>query len=519
MLFRLMIALILALSLSNAFPAEVIDEDANARIRNESLRRSEVGKTLEYLSDVYGPRLIGTPRYLDMVEWATVQLLEWGIENVWTERYGDNLRGWEVESFSATMTSPSFAQLNAQPVCCSDGTGGVVTDVPLLLDFYNVEALRASSGKLRGRILVAPEISEEGQNESGAWSDERLQRAANRKNPVTPDGLDGPGSDVSFVERLQQRDENGDQRDLELANILLEEGVAAVIRSSSAPAGLVNNRFDSGLVDFRRIGDPKPVPFFVIPRDQHGRLLTLIAHGGEPQLSLNLAVRYYDDPELHVNLMAEIPGSDPELRDEIVFLGAHLDSVETATGAADNGVGAATSMEVLRILKFLDLKPRRTIRVGLWGGEEQGLLGSLAYVEKHIGDIREGVFTDDQRKISAYFNHDNNGHDIRGIYLVGHEKIRPTFQAFLDPFADFGADTVTIENAGGTDILVFDAAKIPSFEWIHDPQYYFSHQLHTNLDVTSLVNIESVRRNATIIASVVYHTAMRDEMLPREQIR
>ena len=519
MLFRLLIALILALSLSNAFPAEVIDEGAIARIRDESLRHSEVGETLGYLSDVYGPRLTGTPRYLDMVEWAATQLREWGIENVWTERYGDGLRGWEVENFSATMISPSFAQLNAQPVCCSGGTKGVVTGVPLLLDFYDIEALRASSGKLRGRILLLPDVSEEGQSVSGAWSDERLQQAAKRKNPVTPDGLDGPGSDVSFVERLRQRDDNEDQRDLDLANLLLQEGVAAVIRSSSAPAGLVNNRFDSGLVEFRRIGDPMPVPFFVIPRDQHSRLLALIAHGGEPQLSLNVTVRYYEDPELHVNLMAEIPGSDPELRDEIVFLGAHLDSVETATGAADNGVGVATSMEVLRIFKSLDLRPRRTIRVGLWGGEEQGLLGSSAYVKSHFGDIREGVFTDDQRRISAYFNHDNNGHDIRGIFLVGHEKIRPTFQAFLDPFVDFGADTVTIENAGGTDILVFDAAQIPSFEWIHDPQYYFSHQLHTNLDVTSLVNIESVQRNAAIIASVVYHTAIRDEMLPREQIR
>ena len=155
MLFRLLIALVLALSLSNAFSAEVIDEVAIARIKAESLRHSEVGKTLGYLSDVYGPRLTGTPRYLEMVGWAAAQLREWGIENVWTERYGDGLRGWEVENFSATMTSPSFVQLNAQPVCCSGGTGGVVTGVPLPLDFYDIEALQASSGKLRGRECVA----------------------------------------------------------------------------------------------------------------------------------------------------------------------------------------------------------------------------------------------------------------------------------------------------------------------------------------------------------------------------
>ena len=514
-----MFVTLLAMKFAIAHGAEFVDEDVVARIKEEIMQRSNVGNTLACLSDVYGPRLTGTPRYLDIVEWAAGQLRDWGIENVWTERYGDDLRGWEIENYSATMTSPSFAQLNAQPVCCSASTDGVVTGSPLLLDIYDIEALRASSGKLRGRILLLPQVSEESHGVSGAWPDDRLEQAASRTNPVTPDSLDGPGSDISFVERLRQRDENDDQSDQELANILLQEGVAAVIRSSSAPAGIVNNRFDSGPVEFRRIGDPKPVPFFVIPRDQHSRLLALIDHGVAPQLSLNLAVRYYEDPALHVNLVAEIPGSDAELKDEIVFLGAHLDSVETGTGAADNGVGAATSMEVLRIIKAVDLMPRRTIRVGLWGGEEQGLLGSSAYVKKHIGDILEGIFSDQQRKISAYFNHDNNGHDICGIYLVGHEKIRRTFQAFLDPFADFGADTVTIENAGGTDILIFDAAQIPSFEWIHDPQYYFSHQLDTNLDVTSLVNIESVQQNAAIIASVVYHTAMRNEMLPREQIR
>lgn len=167
------------------------------------------------------------------------------------------------------------------------------------------------------------------------------------------------------------------------ATTVVSEGMVKVIEPVTTvrfdtPAGIVNNRFDSGPVEFRRIGDPKPVPFFLTPRDQHSRLLALIDHGVAPQLSLNLALRYYEDPALHVNLMAEIPGSDAELKDEIVFLGAHLDSVETGTGAADNGVGAATSMEVLRIIKVVDLRPRRTIRVGLWGGEEQGLLGSSA---------------------------------------------------------------------------------------------------------------------------------------------
>ena len=504
---------------AQALADDVIDHSVVSRLREESFQHSQVDNTISYLSDVYGPRLTGTPRYLEMVKWVESQLCSWGINNIRIESFGEGLRGWEIEAFSAVMTSPAFMSLNAQPVCCSRSTDGPISGAVTLVDFYDLEALQTLTGRLRGKILLHPEVTREFDGETGAWSDDRLKKAADRFNPVTPDGLDGPGSTVTYVERLKRRVAKNDQSDRQLAQFLIDEGVAAVLRSSSAPAGVVNSRIDSGLVEFRRIGEPKPVPLFVIPREQHARLLAIQARSITPELSLNLTTRYYEDPLLFVNLIAEIPGSDRHLRDQVVFLGAHLDSVETGTGAADNGVGAATSMEVLRMIKALNLSPRRTIRVGLWGAEEQGLLGSSAYVKRHFGDILSGEFSPNQEKISAYFNHDNNGHDIRGIYLLGHEAIRPIFQAFLDPFANFGASTVTIENAGGTDILVFDATGIPSFEWIHDPQNYFSHQLHTNLDVPDLVKFESVQRNAVIIGSVVYHTAMRDEKLPRKMDR
>jgi Zn-dependent M28 family amino/carboxypeptidase len=259
------------------------------------------------------------------------------------------------------------------------------------------------------------------------------------------------------------------------------------------------------------------VPFFVLPREQHARLLGLLERGHSPSIELSLETRFYEDAEYHVNLIAEIPGSDPALKSEIVMLGAHLDSVETATGAADNGIGSATSMEVLRVFKALDLKPRRTVRIALWGGEEQGLKGSSAYVRQHVGDIMTGEYTGEQEKISAYFNHDNNGHDIRGIFTVGHYEVQKIFRPIFKEFTDIGGSTVTIENAGGTDILVFDAAGIPSFEWIHDPGMYFTHQLHTSLDVPAMVNFDSANRNAAIIATVVYETAMLDEKLPRKE--
>ncbi len=495
---------------------EVSDGETYSMIRDEVQRASSIDNSLVHLADVYGPRLTGTPRYLQMVRWVEQQLKDWGIDTVRIESYGEGRRGWEVEHFSAAMTSPVFASLNAQPVCCGHSLDDGVSGVPSLVDFYDLDALQALSGQLQGKILMLPEVTPLGDPATGRWADETLKIAGERTDPITPDGLDGPGSDVTYVERLRERMAAEEDEGRIIAQYLQEQGVAALLRSSAVPAGVVNNRFDSGMIEFHAAGDPKPVPMFVLPREQHARLLSLLSVGESPSVSLSLQTIYYEDPELHVNLIAEIPGTDPDLKDEIVMLGAHLDSVETATGAADNGIGSATSMELLRVLQALDLKPRRTIRIALWGGEEQDLLGSSAYVKRHIGDIMTGEYFGEHERISAYFNHDNNGHDIRGIFVVGHDAIKPIFQNIFAPFAEVGGGTVTIENACCTDIVVFDATGIPSFEWIHDPGNYFTHQLHTNLDVPSLVSTESANRNAAIIATAVYQTAMLDEMLPRK---
>ena len=511
-----MLLLATVFALSACAEEEVSSAESYTLIRDEVQSASSIENSLVHLADVYGPRLTGTPRYLEMVRWVEQQLSEWGIETVRVESYGDGRRGWEVESFSAEMTSPVFASLDAQPVCCGHSLDGEVSGVPLLVDFYDLDALQALSGELQGKILLLPEVTSQADPNTGRWSDDRLRIAAERTNPITPDGLDGPGSDVTYVERLKERMAAGEDEGLTIALFLQEQGVAALLRSSAAPAGVVNNRFDSGMVEFHAAGDPQPVPMFVLPREQHGRLLSLLRVGASPTVSLGLQTRYYEDPALHVNVIAEIPGVDPNLKDEIVMLGAHLDSVETATGAADNGIGSATSMEVLRVLQALDLKPRRTIRVALWGGEEQGLLGSSAYVKRYIGDIMTGEYFGEHERISAYFNHDNNGHDIRGIFVVGHHAIKPVFQKIFAPFTEDGGGTVTIENACCTDIVVFDATGIPSFEWIHDPGDYFTHQLHTNLDVPAFVSTKSANRNAAIIATAVYETAMLDEMLSRK---
>lgn len=496
-----------------ATPAEthaLVVDDLNAN--------SMIADTLGHLSDVYGPRLSGTPRYLKMAEWTAQRVAQWGIDNVRIESFGDDDRGWEALSFSAELIEPAYAPLGAQLLCCSRSTDGVVEDEPLLLDFQDFAALEAHRGKLRGRILLHPELPPPSEPETGRWSDERLRAAAERGNPVTPDGLDGPGSEFTYLDRLREQaaSANAESEDTQIARFLIDEGVAAVLMPSGAPAGVVSNRVNAGAVEFHGTDDPEPVPFFVVPREQYARLLNLYRLGNPPRVAVSAETRYYDDPAYHVNVIAEVPGSDPELADEIVLLGAHLDSVEMAPGAADNAIGSAASMEVLRIIKSLNLKPRRTVRVAFWGGEEQGLKGSSAYVEKYIGDLLSQSFFGEHEKISAYFNHDNNGHDIRGMFLVGHHQLKSIFKPIFSAFSDVGGDTVTIELACCTDIVVFDATGIPSFEWIHDPGPYFTHQLHTDLDTTDLVSIDSANRNTAIIATVVYETAMLDEILPRK---
>ena len=518
-LIRLLSALTLILgSAACSGDTPATPAETHALVVSDLNANSTVADTLGHLSDVYGPRLSGTPRYLEMAEWTVQRFREWGIDDVRIESFGDGDRGWEALSFSAELVEPAYAPLGAQLLCCSRSTDGVVEDEPMLVDFHDLAALKSHSGELRGRILLHPDLPPQSEPETGRWSDERLRAAAERTNPVTPDGLDGPGSEVTYLDRLRERTSRADveSEDTKIARFLVKEGVAAVLMPSGAPAGVVSNRVNAGAVEFHGTNDPEPVPFFVVPREQYARLLNLYRLGQPPRVAVNAETRYYDDPAYHVNVIAEIPGSDPDLADEIVLLGAHLDSVEMAPGAADNGIGSAASMEVLRIIQSLQLRPRRTVRVGLWGGEEQGLKGSSAYVAKNIGDLLSQEFFGEYEKISAYFNHDNNGHDIRGVFLVGHHQLKPIFEPIFAAFSDVGGDTVTVELACCTDIVVFDATGIPSFEWIHDPGPYFTHQLHTDLDTTDLVNIESANRNTAIIATVVYETAMLDEILPRK---
>ena len=509
-----LLSIMLSVVVLEGIAQESVDINVVTRIKEEAYQHSQVYDTLSYLSDVYGPRLSGNPSYQEAAEWAKKRLVGWGIENVRIEAFGEDMRGWDVESYSVEMISPRYMNITAMPFAWSDSTNGEVVGEPILVDVGSQEALQKLSGQLRGKILMSREIPEKQSGyREGAFTDEELANARSHINPNNVDGLDNSGLG-SYVERFRRRQNQGETEGDRLHRFLLDEGVAAVILGSNKEPGTLNTRqFRSS----NKVGRLNPVPHFVISREQHARMIRMMERGAKITLKLHLRTKYYTDPEYYTNVIGEIPGTDTALKDQLVLVGGHFDSNHGGTGAADNGAGSAVTMEVMRIMKSLGIKPRRTIRLVLWGAEEQGHVGSLAYIDKYVGDILSGEDRGELSRISVYFNHDNNGHKIRGILTQGNEPIRPIFERYLEPFHYVGAKWVIVENAGGTDHLGFDALNIPAFEWIQDAQQYPKTQIHTNMDVLDYMAEDTLKHNVAIIATFVYHAAMRDEMMPRKK--
>lgn len=506
MFCRTVVALLAAGLVTGLAAQEPVDVDVVARIKEQAFQHSQALDTLSYLSDVYGPRLTGTPAYYEAAEWAKERLESWNLDNVHFDPYRDDLRGWDIGSYSVEMTEPRYMNITALPDAWTKGTDGEIVGEPLLVDYGSLTALQALPGQLRGRILMSPNARAQGKRREGVFTDEELAHAESHIGPDNDDNLDNADLAPSTGRRRGSAAEA-----LELQQFLLDEGVAAVIRGSDKAPGVL----DANQQRFTRQGDLKPVPHFSISSEQHGRMLRMIERGAAITLKLHLSVNFYTDPTYHTNIIAEIPGTD--LSDQLVLVGGHFDSYHSGTGAADNGAGSAVTMEVMRILKALEVTPRRTIRLVLWGSEEQGHLGSRGYIAKYVADPDTGADLGELNRISVYFNHDNNGHNIRGIHGQGNEAIRPIFERYLEPFHDIGAKTASVENAGGTDHLGFDAVNIPAFEWIQDPLQYHTTQIHSNMDVVDYVTEGALQRNAAIIATFVYHAAMRDEMMPRKR--
>jgi len=502
----LSVGMLMALALAVAVPAgaqEAIDQAAIARIKMEGFQHSQVMDTLSWISDVYGPRLTASANYKRAAEWARDQLTKWGLANARLEAWGDFGPAWSIQRFSVEMIEPTYTRIVAYPYAWTPSTPGVVRGAPVVVEISSEKDFERYRGKLANAIVMlgkpSPAVSGF-EPPAHRFTDEELVEDERATDPGEPRSFAAEEKD--FGEFLGRATATLDFLEKEKIAVLLEPSVRD------------NNVIEAAGLGYYSGTRPR-FPGFVISKEQYGRILRLVDRKVPVTLELSLTTTFDASDTKGYNIVAEIPGSDPDLRDQIVMLGGHFDSWHAGTGAVDNGAGSAVVLEAVRIIQALGLKPRRTIRVALWGGEEQDYYGSIGYLAAHFGDPRTGEIKPEQAKVSGYFNVDNGSGRIRGVNLQGNELVRSIFEAWLEPFQYLEASTLTVENTGGTDHIPFNGIGIPAFQFIQDPLDYESRRHHTSIDVYEAASEPDLQQASVILASFVYQAAMRDEMLPR----
>ena len=498
--------LVLAVSLLLAAPGlaqEKVDEAVVAQIKAEAFQRSEVMDTLSWIADVHGPRLTGSPSLRRAAEWSRDQLTRWGMTNAALEPDGSTSRGWSVDRFSIEMTEPQYMRITGYPRAWSPGLATPLSGTPIVVEVKSKDDFEKYRGRLKGVIVMngRPEPSAlPFQPEATRLTDEELKKQ---------EGQIDPGSPKSYWEEEDDWKKSLDKQ-REILEFFAKEGVGALVTASGFSEDVKTDGFyDSAW---------RPTyPGFVLSREHYGRIVRMLDRKQAVKLSLTLSVTIAERVD-GFNVIGEIPGTDPGLKSEVVMLGGHLDSWHSGTGATDNGAGCAVALEAMRVLKAIGIKPRRTIRVALWNGEEQDYFGSVGYVTRHFGDMKTMMLKPEHAKLSAYFNLDNGSGRIRGVNLQGNEAVRPIFDAWLRPFHYLGAATLTTLNTGGTDHMPFDALGLPGFQFIQDPLNYETKVHHSNLDLYESASPEDLKQASAVLATFVYHAAMRDAMLPRKPL-
>jgi len=511
---RLRLASLLVLAAFSSAPVataqEPVDLDVVARIRAEGFKNSQVMDTIWHLTDRYGPRLTNSPMQRKASAWAAARLEEFGLKNAHLEPWGEFGLGWSYERCVVSMESPTYVPMIAIPKAWTRGTAGEVRGEPVWIRVDSEEDLEQYRGQLTGRIVLQGDVSDV---ESPFEPLARRHDEESLGELMSAPELEESSTDTSrFRDWRRQRELSQKVREL-----LISEGAACLI----VPDG--GRRNDYGVLTLGSGGSYDPeeeraLAQVVVSTEQFNRIARLIERDEHVEMSVDVRTSFHDQDLEGRNVVAEIPGSDPMLRGQVVMLGGHFDSWHPATGATDNGASCAVMMEAARILAALDLRPRRTIRVALWTGEEQGLLGSRGYVDKHFGDRDTMELLPEHGNLAAYFNLDNGAGKIRGVYLQENLAVKPIFEAWLAPFADLEATTLTLRNTGGTDHLSFDRVGLPGFQFVQDPMDYGTRTHHTNMDTYERVHPADVKQASVIVASFAYHAAMRDEMLPRKPL-
>jgi hypothetical protein len=530
-------------------PKEALD-----KIKDEGMNRSQVMTTLSYLTDVIGGRLTNSPSMKRANEWTRDTMAKWGMQNAKLEAWGPFGRGWSLKNFTAQIIEPQAIPVIAYPKAWSPSTKGAVTAEVVHLDLKTDADFEKYKGQLRGKIvLISNErpIKAAFEGMGARYTDEDLMKIAALPDPAiaaaAPRPQQGqPQQSPQQAERIQRF-----MMSLKAANFLLGEGAAVVVDNSGNGSGgtlfvqganvaqdvpanpaEIFSRRGNRLQPQQKEAESKMLPQMTMATEDYNRLVRMIRQGVKPKMTVDIQAQYHDEDLMGYNTIAEIPGTDPTLKAEVVMLGGHLDSWHSSTGATDNAAGCAVAMEAARILIASGLKPRRTIRVALWSGEEQGLHGSREYVKQHFGEMKsaaqiqgqsqppaELVKAADYEKLSAYYNLDNGTGKIRGVYMQGNSAVRPFFEAWLAPFGDMGAKTLTIADTGGTDHQSFDRIGLPGFQFIQDEIEYDTRTHHSNQDNYDRIQADDMKQAATIMAAFVYQTAMMDEKMPRKTMK
>jgi len=526
------------------------------KIKDEGMNRSQVMQTLSYLTDVIGGRLTNSPNMKRANEWTRDTMAKWGMKNAKLEAWGPFGRGWSLKSFSAQVIEPTAYPVIAYPNAWSPSTKGVVTSEVVYLDINSEEDFAKYKGQLRGKIVLISrprELKAAFDGMGNRYTDDQLIKLVAEPEPATvPRPQQQPATTQPLTPQQQERVRQS-QLSSKMNGFVFEEGPAVMIHNSRigsggtlfvssasvapapASAGPAQGVGAGPVLRFSKEVESRMLPQMTMASEDYNRLVRMIKQGSKPRMTVDIQTQFYDEDLMGYNTVAEIPGTDPNLKEELIMLGGHLDSWHSSTGATDNAAGCAVAMEAVRILIASGLKPRRTIRVALWSGEEQGLLGSRAYVKQQFGEIKGGgnrfgppdpnapkpelIKGANYDKLSAYYNLDNGTGKIRGVYMQGNAAVRPYFEAWLAPFADMGAKTLTLSNTGGTDHLAYDAIGLPGFQFIQDEIEYDTRTHHSNQDNYDRIQAEDMKQASMVMAAFVYQSAMMDEKMPRKPMR
>jgi hypothetical protein len=520
---------------------ESLDMTMYQRIRDEGLNHSHVMEFASALMDGIGPRLTGSPNLKKANEWTRDTLTKIGLENAHLEDWGEFGLGWQQLNTWARMVTPDTAVLIVQATPWSPSTSGPISGDVVPVSIQSEKDFDQYKGKLAGKIVLFGNMREVAPVDKALF--ERYSERELEDLAEFPVSANANGLSPAMQARLRERQERMRLID-KVAQFFADEKVAAVIepsRDGNNGGGSGGTLFDDNGATLGRtpyLAEKRvKIPVAVAAIESYGRLFRLTQAHVPVTVEMDVETKFTGEHEHGFDTIAEIPGTDPKLKEQVVMLGGHLDSWIAGTGATDNGAGSVVAMEAVRILKALDIKPRRTIRIALWTGEEQGLFGSKGYAKQHFGSAALSTAPDqlalpefmrraagplevkpEQKLISGYFNVDNGSGKIRGIYLQGNAAIEPIFAQWMAPLKDLGVTTITMRNTGGTDHLSFDTVGIPGFQFIQDSLDYESRTHHSNQDVVERLQPSDLKQIATVEAIFVYNAAQRDQMLPRKPL-